>query len=148
VDVNGTNLSNAIKLTDLYNKLENSNAKHISIYLDACFSGGGRNNELLPSRGIRIKPKVNIPPANTIVFSASSGEQSALPYTSKQHGIFTYYLLKKLQDTKGNITYGDLADYLQTQVSLQSLKINKKEQDPQVIYGDNKRENWVNKSIK
>jgi hypothetical protein len=147
-DVNGANLTNAIKLTDLYNKLENSNAKRISVYLDACFSGGGRNNVLMASRGIRIKPKLQIPPANTIVFSASSGEESALPYTSKQHGIFTYYLLKKLQDTKGNITYGELANYLQTQVSLQSLKINQKEQDPQVIYGDNNKDNWINKPIK
>lgn len=148
VDVNGTNLSNAIKLTDLYKKLENSNAKQISVYLDACFSGGGRNNELVASRGIRIKPDLQIPPANTIVFSASSGEQSALPYTSKQHGIFTYYLLKKLQDTKGNITYGELANYLKDEVSLQSLKINQKEQDPQVIYGDNNKDNWNNRPIK
>ena len=148
VDVNGTNLSNAIKLTDLYSKLENSNARKITMYLDACFSGGGRNNELLTSRGIRIKPKIEVPPANTIVFSASSGEQSALPYASKQHGIFTYYLLKKLQETKVNITYGELASYLQTQVSIQSLKINQKEQDPQVIYGDNNRDNWINKPIK
>lgn len=148
VDVTGTSLINAIKLTDLYRNLEASGAEKITVFLDACFSGGGRNSELLARRGIRIKPKVEIPPANTVVFSASSGEQSALPYSVKQHGMFTYYLLKKLQDTKGATTYGELASYLQTQVSLQSLKINQKEQDPQVLYGDNNRENWINKTIK
>ncbi len=148
VDVTGTNLANAIKLTDLYRNLEVSGAQKITVFLDACFSGGGRNSELLARRGIRIKPKIEIPPANTVVFSASSGEQSALPYAAKQHGMFTYFLLKKLQDSKGEITYGELAAYLQSQVSLQSLKINQKEQDPQVLYGDNNRENWVNKSLK
>lgn len=148
VDVTGADLSNALKLSNLYAKLESSNAKQISVYLDACFSGGGRNNEFLTSRGIRIKPKLEIPPANTIVFSASSGEQSALPYASKQHGIFTYYLLKKFQDTKGNITYGALADYLQEQVSLRSLKVNQREQDPQILYGDNNKENWKNKPVR
>lgn len=148
VDVTGANLTNAIRLTDLYRKLEESKAKQVSVFLDACFSGGGRNDEYLATRGIRIKPKLEIPPANTIVFSASSGDQSALPYTTKQHGIFTYFLLKKLQDTQGNLTYGELADYLQTQVSLQSLRINKKEQDPQIIYGNNNRDNWINKPVK
>lgn len=148
VDVTGSNLLNAIKLNDLYGRFEESNAKKITIFLDACFSGGGRNTELLASRGIRVRPKLDVPPANTIVFSASSGEQSALPYMSKQHGMFTYYLLKKLQDTQGNITYGELASYLQTQVSLQSLLVNQKEQDPQVIYGDNNLDVWINMNIK
>lgn len=142
VDVTGTNLTEAIKLNDIYNRLEESNAEKITVFLDACFSGGG------DSRGIRVKPKLEVPPANTIVFSASSDEQLALPYTSKQHGMFTYFLLKKLQDTKGDITYGELAEYLQKEVSLQSLLINQKLQDPQVIYGDNNRDNWVNRPIK
>jgi len=148
VDVTGSSLLNAIKLNDLYDRFEESNAKKITIFLDACFSGGGRNTDLLASRGIRVRPKLEVPPANTIVFSASSGEQSALPYTSKKHGMFTYYLLKKLQDSRGDITYGELAGYLQTQVSLQSLLVNQKEQDPQVIYGDNNRDVWVNMTIK
>ncbi len=148
VDVSATNLTGSIRLSDLYRKFESSNAKLVSIYLDACFSGSGRNNELLASRGIRVKPKLDVPPANTIVFSASSGTQSALPYALKQHGIFTYFLLKKLQDTKGNTTYGELADYLKTQVPLQSLKVNEKDQNPEVIFGDNNRENWVNKPLK
>jgi hypothetical protein len=148
VDVTGTNLASAIPLPELYRKLETSNARRITIFLDACFSGGGRNNELLSSRGIRIKPKLEIPAGNTIVFSASSGEQSALPFSQKQHGIFTYFLLKKLQESKGNITYGELANYLQTQVSRQSLLINQKEQDPQVFYGNNNREKWTGRRIK
>jgi hypothetical protein len=46
--------------------------------------------------------------------------------------MFTFHLLKKLQETKGAISMGALSDYLIDKVSLQSLKENKKEQDPTV----------------
>ena len=67
-----------------------------------------------------------------IVFSASSSDQSSLPYHKEAHGMFTFHLLKKLQETKGAISMGALSDYLIDKVSLQSLKENKKEQDPTV----------------
>lgn len=148
VDVTGVNLIDAISLSELYKRLETTGADKITIFLDACFSGGGRSGELLARRSIRVRPKEEMPPANTIVFSASSGEQSAMPYVVKQHGMFTYFLLKKLQDSRGDVTYGELADYLMANVSLQSLKVNQKEQDPQVLYGNNNVENWINKSLK
>ncbi len=36
---------------------------------------------------------------NMVVFSASSAEQSALPFANEKHGMFTYYLLKKFQES-------------------------------------------------
>ncbi|MDE5840948.1 MAG: hypothetical protein K2H49_08510, partial [Muribaculaceae bacterium] len=41
---------------------------------------------------------------NTVVFSATEGNQTAMGYDEQQHGFFTYYLLKSLQESKGNIT--------------------------------------------
>jgi hypothetical protein len=58
--------------------------------------------------------------------------QSALPYQNEKHGMFSYYLFKKLQESKGNIVLGDLFTFLKESVSLQSLKINNKEQDPTI----------------
>ncbi|MCK9616350.1 MAG: caspase family protein [Lentimicrobiaceae bacterium] len=132
VDVNGTNLNFAIKLTDMYQKLVATGASRVTVFLDACFSGGSREAGLIAARGVKVKPKDETLSGNLVVFSASSGEQSALPYKDKQHGIFTYYLLKKLQESKGNISYADLSKYIQKNVSLESLRINQKEQDPQV----------------
>jgi len=132
VDVSGTNLSAAIKLEDIYKKFANSGAGKVTVFLDACFSGGGREAGLLAARSVKVKPKENLITGNIAVFSASTGEQSALPYEQEQHGMFTYYLLKKLQDTKGMITYGDLADYIQQNVSIESLRVNQKEQDPMI----------------
>ena len=79
-----------------------------------------------------MKPTEENLSGNIVVFSATSGEQTALPISKEKHGIYTYFLLKKLQETSGDITYGELAEYLAKTVSLESLKINQKDQDPTV----------------
>lgn len=132
VDVSASNLNSAIKLSEVYEKLSATNAGRISIFLDACFTGGGRTSGLVASRGVKIRPKKGALTGNMIVFSASSGDQSSLPYHKETHGMFTFHLLKKFQETKGAVSMGALSDYLVNKVSLQSLKENKKEQDPSV----------------
>ncbi len=130
VDVPASDLSYAIKLDDFYKDLSATGAKSITIFLDACFTGGGRSSGLLASRGVKVKPKEGVLDGNLIVFSASSEEQSALPYHKEGHGMFTYHLLKKLQESEGKVSMGELADYIKSKVSIQSLKTNEKEQDP------------------
>ena len=144
VDVSGSDLSHAVKLDDLYKSLGNTKAKRITIFLDACFTGGARSSGLIASRGVKVKPKEGTLNGNIVVFSASSGEQSSLPYHKEGHGMFTYHLLKKLQETKGVVSMGDLSDYLESKVSLQSLKENKKEQDPKVNTSHKVINDWRN----
>ena len=142
VDVSATNLSSAIKLSDMYSKLSKTNTSKISVFLDACFTGGGRNSGLVASRGVKVKPKEGSLSGNLVVFSASSGDQSSLPYHKEGHGMFTYHLLKKLQESQGNVSLGELSDYLVDTVSLQSLKENKKEQDPSVNISQKVIKDW------
>lgn len=144
VDVNGNDLSNAIKLSQVYQKLTEFPCKKVTVFLDACFSGGGRNQGLIAGRSIKINPKKEALKGNIIVFSASSGDQISLPNKEKQHGMFTYYLLKKLQDTKGNITCKELSDYLKQQVSQQSILINNKEQTPETNTSPALGSDWEN----
>jgi len=144
VDVSATNLSSAIKLSDVYSKLSETNASKISIFLDACFTGGGRASGLVASRGVKVRPKEGSLSGNLVVFSASSGDQSSLPYHKEAHGMFTYHLLKKLQETQGNVSMGELSDYLDDNVSLRSLKENKKEQDPSVNISQEVIDDWRN----
>jgi hypothetical protein len=132
VDVDATNISSAIKISELYQKFSSTGARRITVFLDACFSGGGRNQGLLAARGVKIKPQLEMVNGNMIVFSASSGEQSALPYAFEKHGMFTYYLLKKLQETSGQVTYGQLDEYLKSSVGQESLRKNGKPQNPEV----------------
>lgn len=133
VDITGTNVRDGIRLGSLYEQFSSEEISRATVFLDACFSGGGRDQGLLAARGVRIKPKeINIT-GNLVVFAATSQDQISLPYREQQHGIFTYFLLKKLQDSKGNLTYQELADYINSQVNLYSIKINYKEQSPSFI---------------
>ena len=144
VDVSAANLNTAIKLDDFYKDLSATGAKSITVFLDACFTGGGRESGLMASRGVKVKPKEGSLTGNLVVFSASSGNQSALPYHQQGHGMFTYHLLKKLQESKGKVSMGELADYIHDQVSIQSLKTNEKEQDPIVNTSSKVINDWRN----
>ena len=130
VDVNATNLTSAIPLKEVYKKFGATGAKKITVVLDACFSGGGRNQGLLAARGVRIKPKEEELMGNMVVFSASTGEQTALPYHNEKHGLFTYFMLKKLQESGGAVPFGELDRYLKNQVGIHSLRVIGKTQDP------------------
>jgi len=142
VDVDATNLGSAVKLASVYQKFSNTGAARITVFLDACFSGGGRNQGLLTARGVKIKPKQEAISGNMVVFSATSGEQSALPYASEKHGMFTYFLLKELQQTSGEGSYGQLENYLRKQVGLESLRTNRKPQDPEVNVSPAVENSW------
>jgi len=148
VDVNGTDLQFAIKQSDFFKKLTEYPTKRIVVFLDACFSGGGRQQGLLAARGVKVKPKESLLKGNLVVITASSGSQSSLPYDEKQHGLFTYYLLKKLKDTKGDINLKDLSDYLTSEVGVRSVMVNNKEQNPQTNVSYEVGDNWKEWRIK
>lgn len=131
VDVSGSSIQFGLKVTDVYKTLTQFSTERVTVFMDACFSGGARGQGLVSARGVKIKPKEETLNGKLVVFTASSGDQSSLPYKEKGHGLFTYFLLKKIQETKGAVTYKELSDYLRSQVSLQSVVINSKEQDPQ-----------------
>ena len=142
VDVNAANLSSAVKLNEVYQKFSDCGAKRITVFLDACFSGGGREAGLLSARSVRVKPKEEVAQGNLVVFTASSGEQSSLPYKEKGHGMFTYWVLKHLQQSKGKSSYGELARFVNENVSVESLRTNYKEQDPQVNVSPSLQATW------
>jgi len=144
VDVSASNLDRAIKLDDLYSSITSTNASKITVFLDACFTGGGRNMGLYASRGIKVVPKSGILKGNLVVFSASRSNQSSLPYHKEKHGMFTYHLLKKLQETKGDVNLGELSDYLEKEVAVQSLKVNRSEQEPTVNISNQVKNLWKN----
>ena len=142
VDVNASNLNSAIPLYDLYSKLCATGAQRVTVFLDACFSGGGRDAGLVASRGIKVTPKKDVLSGNIVVFSATSSDQTALPYSEKKHGMFTYFLLKKLQDSKGECSYSELYNYLNKNVGDNSLRINRKDQTPEVNTSVQVQDSW------
>lgn len=131
VDVSGTNLRFAIKINDFYHELTEYPSQRVTVFMDACFSGGARNVGLVSARGVRVRPQEHLLKGNLVVFSASSGNQSAHPYRDKGHGIFTYFLLNKLKETRGDISYRELSEYIRETVGVRSAIINNTEQTPQ-----------------
>ena len=149
VDITGSNVTSGISLSELYQKLSNENVKKASVFLDACFSGGGRNEGLAPGRGVMIKSKgEEIKTGNLVVFTASSGDQKSFPFKEKAHGMFTYYLLKKLQESKGDVNYDELAKYIKDNVEQNSLLKNNTLQNPSILISTQIGESWKNWSLK
>jgi hypothetical protein len=60
----------------------------------------------------------------------------------------TAFLLKKLQETSGNVTYAELSDYVTKQVKRQSVVINDKRQTPTVIPSAALVNKWENLKLK
>ena len=149
VDVSTINLKeNGLPLKELYSKLASSNAAKITVFLDACFSGGGRDLGLLAARGVKIKPKEETFVGNMVVFASSSGEERSLPYDEKQHGLFTYFLLKKLQETKGGASYGELNEYIKQEVSRESILKKDLKQTPHTNTSPTVQSSWKTWSFK
>lgn len=118
-------------LDKMYADLGATNAASVTYFIDACFSGANRSGKMMEeNRGVAIKSKGGQLQGNSIVFSAAQGDETAYAYQDKSHGMFTYFLLKKLQETKGNVSYGDLSDYINEKVSRMSLADNSKSQTP------------------
>ena len=143
VDANGRNIAACYPLGKLYDELEKLNSKQVVVFLDACFSGAQRGVGMLASsRGVAIAAKEAIPQGNMVVFSAASADETAYPYNEKGHGLFTYYLLRKLNETKGDVTLGELGKYICEKVAQESVITNGKSQTPSVIPSAYMDANW------
>lgn len=124
-------------LATLYRNLDALQAKNVTVFMDACFSGVSRSTEhteaqnLIAAKGALIKPKVTEPWLNNprfIVFSSSGFDQNSLGYDAAKAGLFTYYLAAGLQgkadaNNDKKITAGELSDYIRENVSETSVKI-------------------------
>ena len=143
IDADGMTTDGCYSLKRLYSELNDLNAQSTIVFLDACFSGANRDGDMLASaRGVALRPKKEDPKGNMVIFSAASDEETAFPYTEKGHGLFTYFLLKKLKESKGNVQLGKLADYLKTNVKQQSVVVNRKAQTPTVSPASNLIGTW------
>ena len=137
------------ELGSLLNFFGELNANSVVVMLDACFSGTERGDGMLMAgRGVRIKSNQSEPTGNMVVLSASQGDETAYPFDTEQHGLFTYFLLKKLQETKGDVSLGELSDYIIEQVKRQSVVSNGKLQTPTVSVSSAFSNSWRNHKLK
>ena len=146
IDADGSQTEACYPLKKLYGELSGLGAKQVVVFLDACFSGStGEGGTLMANaRGVALVARQERPTGNLIVFSAASDDQTAFPYKDKGHGMFTYYLLKKLQSSKGNVTLGDLGQYIIDNVKQKSVVLNRKLQTPTVTCSSALTVDWKN----
>lgn len=136
--------SSGMSTRSFYEKLGKMNTKNIMVFLDACFSGARRDGKMLnSSRGVAMKVRQSPVGDNTVVFSAAQGDETAYPFDSQRHGMFTYYVLDKMQQSGGCTTLGELSDYVTQQVKRNSVVVNRKRQTPSVLASENNK-NWRN----
>ncbi|MDP7272582.1 MAG: caspase family protein, partial [Candidatus Marinimicrobia bacterium] len=107
----------------LYEQLGNLGAASVTVFLDACFSGANRDNEMLLANARPVFMEVDASMSgNVTVFSAAGGKEISSAWPEKKHGLFSYYLMKGMRgDADANndnqITVGELGDYVKENVS-------------------------------
>lgn len=149
VDGKGANTTTCYSLNTLYTTLANTKASNITYFMDACFTGANKEGSMLvAARGVAREAKKEVLAGKAVVFSASSGDETAMTYPEKGHGLFTYFLLKKLQETQGNVSYSDLADYINKNVKKEAFLINEKPQTPVVATSTAASSTWKNMTLK
>ena len=111
-----------INLDDVYSRLNDIEAKSVTVFLDACFSGANRNNEMLlaGARPVFIDVDANVAGGIT-VFSAASAREISSAWPEKKHGLFSYFLMKGMQGSADinddrQITIGELGEYIKENV--------------------------------
>ncbi len=125
-------------LETLYMNLSKLPAKSVTVVMDACFSG-----EDVHSNISSIIPKVQNPAfsiPNGVLLSSSEATEPSCWYNDQQHGLFTYFFLRAIKDSKnsdtngdGQLTYQEIYDYISSPtegIPYFSRRLQAKEQHP------------------
>ena len=145
VDVSPKNLKRyGFSLDELYRRLGALEAQCVTMLLDACFSGAGRTGAMLADvKGVALEPKKAAPTGNMVVLPAYSGSQTAHIFKEGKHGLFTYWLLRKLKETKGELTLGELQEHLAQYVDYTATnRLNLSGQQPTLQVSPTLSRNW------
>lgn len=102
-----------VNVAEYYKALGETDASRIVVFFDSCYSGGKKDDG---SRGVGLAPAETRPAPNMVVLSASTAKQISQPYAEGSHGLFTYFLLMKLKETKGSVSVKELFRYVKENV--------------------------------
>jgi hypothetical protein len=124
--------------------IQSAQPKSVTMFVDSCYSGQSRNGSqlLAGAKPVNLKNADISYPLEFTVFTASASDQISSASNDLQHGIFSFYLMKGMEgaadiNKDGNITYGEMQEYLNENVQRQALAANRV-QVPQLI-GDPNR---------
>jgi len=120
-------------LKRLYEKLDALKAKQVLVAMDSCFSGAGGRSVL--DKGTRpLVNRVDTGAAGlgkVVVLAAAGPDEITGTASGQGHGLFTYYLLKGLNDRRGKSTAKELYDAVLPEVQDAARRDNR-DQTPQL----------------
>ena len=127
----------ALSRTDLFKEIISLNPKSVTMFLDTCYSGVSRDEQMLlaSARPIRIiADEQDTIPDNFTIFSASQLDQISSGLKKAKHGIFSYYLMRGLEgyadvNEDKKITNGELLAYMDENISQRAAEQGR-EQNP------------------
>ncbi len=120
----------------LYEKLSRLRASEVIVIMDSCFSGtGGRSVLAKGARPLVLMADTGRIPSNMAVLSSTQGGQISTSLQDKEHGAFTYYLLKAIKEGKEDIQ--EVYQYLRPLVEDAAKGLNVS-QSPSLIFGSSR----------
>jgi hypothetical protein len=135
IDISGNNVNQGVSLKNLMTRLSAKPHGKITFIIDACFSGLGKVEPIASVKGITVTPVNPELGPNMILMTSSSGNESSIVDDQNQHGLFTYHLLKRLQEAKGEISIDALFNLVRKDVALTAIKKLNKIQTPSILVG-------------
>lgn len=110
-------VAGGLKVKELYAHLGSLNAKLVTVFIDSeiCFHDSRNGEKRAPSQSM-VELSDAVPAGKSVVFRSAQPGEKPHRFPEKSHGMFTYFLLKKIKETRGNVTLEALADYLETQI--------------------------------
>ena len=132
----------------LYDNLSKIEARSITVFLDACFTGDSAGGLLLrAASGLSVAAKLPLAPAALTVLTAAQGDQVASWDETARHGLFTEHLLTALygaadKDGYGNgdgrVSVAEVRHYLDEEMTYQARRQFGRDQRVSVL-GDHAR---------
>ena len=132
---------NGYPIDVLYENLGKIPSKSVTVYLDACFSGGSGDGGVLVRNASPVSMAADVSGVKGMtVLTAASGEQLASWDTEARHGLFTEHLLDGLYgsadaDGDGRVTAGEAKRHLDRTMTRAARRAYGREQDA-VLHGD------------
>jgi uncharacterized caspase-like protein len=81
------------------------------------------------------------------VLSAADAKQTAYPFADQQHGLFTYFLLKGLQESNGAMPLEKLFSNIYENVRIEAAMATR-EQTPCIQISEDLNEDWKKWTLK
>lgn len=128
-------------LSTLFANLEKLPAKHVTVVLEACFSGQSQGGSLVPAAsGVAVVAKIPAPPSKVTVIAAGAADQIASWDQNRRTGLFTkHYILgmvggadrKPYGNRDGAVSTAELKAYLAGTLTYEARRFYGRDQTAQ-----------------